>query len=265
MERPYVYPAPEFYARSNAYRAKYGLGDALTPNWDTEAAELKEVIGEARGRKVLDCSCGWGAQTIALAKMGWQVTAADISESNMALARRDAQQEGVTVDFQVCDMRRLGERFHQEFDWVVSCNALYEIISDVEIHQALRGIFEALKPGGKAYFRLKDMDFLADEERPRHWVRREWQIPNGRVFEMNDWEYISQDEVITYDVFLREDENFGLSEFGRWTSETIGSVHKILRKTQFEGFLREAGFEPVDFLLPPHPWMNYRVVATRPG
>jgi SAM-dependent methyltransferase len=183
----------------------------------------------------------------------------------MALARRDAQEEGLNINFQVCDMRDLGEFFQNEFDWAVSFNALYELVDDIDIHAALRGIYAALKPGGCVAFRLRDMDFLVDDEQPRHWIRREWKIPDGRIFTMNDWEFISDDEVIAYDVFLREDETVAPGVFGRWVSETIGVVRKILRKTQFETFLQEAGFTSIEFLLPPHPWEEYKVVAGKPA
>ena len=81
----------------------------VNPGWDEEQwrAQLivdREMLGrvlvEANGHSVLDCSCGSGGQAIPLAKLGWQVTATDVTEASLNLAKRRAQQEKVSVDFE---------------------------------------------------------------------------------------------------------------------------------------------------------------------
>jgi 2-polyprenyl-3-methyl-5-hydroxy-6-metoxy-1,4-benzoquinol methylase len=76
-------------------------------------------MGQAMGQLVLDCSRGWGRQTIALTELGWQVSACNVSETSLAFARKFASQEGLLVDFQVGDMRDLAHAFNQRFDWLV--------------------------------------------------------------------------------------------------------------------------------------------------
>lgn len=85
------------------------------------------MLGQAEGRSVLDCSCGWGRQTIALAKLGWQVTATDVSPTSLDCARQCVKEENLSIDFRISDMRDLAENFHEQFDWVITCYALYEL------------------------------------------------------------------------------------------------------------------------------------------
>ncbi len=265
MERPWVRPVAEFYARVNEYIFQYGLPDMASglKNWNEEGAQLHRALGDADGRQVLDCSCGWGRQTIALAKLGWQVTATDVSETSLEFAKNCAREEGLSIDFEVCDMRGLGQRFDRQFDWVISCYGLYEIADCAGIQQAAAGMFAALKPGGKCYMRFRDMDELI-AEKPRHVFGGERRVPGGRIICIEDWDFISDDEVVAINAFLREDEGRDIDDHFRWVTETIGVRKLVLRKEQLSGFLQATGFDPIVFLPKPFPWMDVEVVATRP-
>jgi SAM-dependent methyltransferase len=264
MDHRWILPVPEYYARLNAYDNIFcPTRQEILQDRDEWTSLLRQVLGEGEGRSVLDCSCGWGTQAVPLAKLGWHVTACDVSESNMDDARKYAGEEGVSLDFRICDMRDLAQLFNQQFDWVVSCYALYEIPTDEDLLQAVRGIHTALKPGGKCYLRFRDMDDLVDEL-PRHVFREERRVPNGRIIWIQDWEYESESTVIAMDAFLREDERRDPSDHLRWTTETIGVRKKVLRKTELERVLVSEGFDPVTFLPQPEPWMNVQIVATRP-
>jgi glycine/sarcosine N-methyltransferase len=264
LDLRWILPVSEYYARLNAHILEFGLPDTLDNfrHWDEEVAQLGPVLGEARGRAVLDCSCGWGRQTIALAKLGWQVTACDVSETSMAIARRFAGEEGVSIDFRACDMRELTQEFTAQFDWVVSCFALYEIASEAEICQALGEMAGVLKAGGACYLRLRDMDFLL-EEQPRHIYHGETRVPNGRMICIQDWDFISADEVVALEAFLREDERLDPSDHFRWVTETIGCRKRVTRKVELERWLYEAGFAQVTFMPQPQPWMEVQVVARK--
>ncbi len=264
MDHRWILSPPEYYSRLNYYLKIF------TRNRQEEIQDLKfwsalldEVLGEPSGNSVLDCSCGWGRQAIPLAKLGWQVTACDISESSIEVARKCADKEGVLVDFQICNMCDLARVFSQRFDWVVSCYALYEIPTDDGLRQAVKGIFSSLKPGGKCYLRFRDMDFLM-EEQPRHVFCREKRISNGRIIWIEDWEYESEATVIALDAFLRENESIAPTDHFRWVTETIGVRKKVLRKADLQDILIDEGFFPVTFLPQAEPWMEVQIVASRP-
>ena len=261
----WILPVQEFYARLNQYVLDVGLPYEVEDlkGWDTEAQTLQTVMGAAQGQSVLDCSCGWGRQAIALAKTGWQVTATDVSGTSLDFARNFASQEGAQIAFGECDMRELAGRFHSAFDWVVSCFALYELVTDSDIQLAVDGMFHALKPGGKCYLRQRDMDFLM-EEQPRYIFSGEKRVPAGRILCIEDWEFESEKSVISLYAFLREDERKDRSDHFRWVTDTLGYRKRALRAAELQGFLQRAGFQPVQVLPKAAPWMELEVVAVKP-
>lgn len=144
----------------------YVLGDAdffwckiavtpkvLIPRPETE--ELCEMISNEVNLdscRMLDLCTGSGCIAIGLAKNkpGWQVVGADISADSIALARQNALQNGVNVDFVESDM---WQNVEGEFDVIVS-NPPYiptgELLSlpvsvrDYEPHLALDGGVDGL-------------------------------------------------------------------------------------------------------------------------
>ena len=254
----------ECYAKLTDYMINVGLpwDERDEEVWQSQMAEEKklfrEIMGEGKGHSVLDCSCGWGRQAIPLAKLGWQVTATDITEANLKVAKERARKEGVGINFLTRDMRNLG--FRSSFDWVVSCFALYDILSDADIQKATNGMFDALKPGGKCYLRLRDHDNLMNEK-PRHDFHGEQRTAHGRVICVEDWDYESETHVIHIYAFLKEDDRF--QDYRRWQTDTVGCRIRVLRKADLQEFLRMAGFSEIEFLPQPNPWHPYGVVASK--
>ena len=114
MDQRWILPVPEYYARLNSYLEIFSRERQKEIQDRNEwTALLREVLGEGGGRSVLDCSVGWGTQAIPLAKLDWQVTACDVSESSQEDARKYASEVGVALDFRVCDMRDLAQFFNQ--------------------------------------------------------------------------------------------------------------------------------------------------------
>jgi 2-polyprenyl-3-methyl-5-hydroxy-6-metoxy-1,4-benzoquinol methylase len=77
------------------------------------------------GASVIDAGCGEGILSVMLAKQGCKVLGVDLSEPNIAAARRYAEEQGVSdrVSFQTGDAERLpaGDR---EFQFAVSSHVL---------------------------------------------------------------------------------------------------------------------------------------------
>lgn len=257
---------PEFYTRLMHYVYHVGVPwdgrdrEAEEATTEEECGILAAAMGEAEGRAVLDCTCGWGVQAVALARLGWKVTGTDVTQANLDRAKERAEQVGVTGDFRLCDMRHLDRHFPGAFDWVISCMALYDLGSAEGIQEALHGMFAALRPGGKCYLRLRDMDWIM-EDRPRHQFYGEKRTPHGRVICVEDWDYESETHLVHLYAFLREDERY--QDFRRWATETLGYRKYAVRKAELERFLQAAGFRGIEFLPQPGPWSPYQVVAEK--
>ena len=114
-----------------------------------EALELLELKGFER---VLDVGCGDGKITAEIAARvpNGEVVGVDPSVKMIRYAQSKwASNDVPNLRFEVADARRLP--FHEEFDQVVSFNALHWVMAQEE---ALRSIRAALKPGGRAQLRL---------------------------------------------------------------------------------------------------------------
>ena len=69
--------------------------DRLFQDWQASVREQAQILdrlfvqaGFDRGAHILDCACGIGTQAIGLAALGYRVTASDISDRELAEARR---------------------------------------------------------------------------------------------------------------------------------------------------------------------------------
>ncbi|MEU8887667.1 class I SAM-dependent methyltransferase [Streptomyces sp. NPDC048442] len=106
---------------------------------------VREVTDLAPGR-ALDLGCGEGADTVWLARQGWQVTATDISRVALGRAAEHAAEAGVAerTDFQ---WHRLGDSFPAGTFDLVSAQFLHSE-ADLPRREILRTAAAAVAPGG---------------------------------------------------------------------------------------------------------------------
>ncbi len=124
----------------------YFYEEMLTP--ERTAAEV-EQIAELLGPRehVLDCPCGHGRISNALAGRGYGVTGIDQSELFLERARADAQARGVDVEYVHGDMRELPWR--ERFDGLVNWFTSFGYFDDETNRGVLRQFHDALRPGGR--------------------------------------------------------------------------------------------------------------------
>lgn len=86
------------------FRMKGGTANDLV-----EIPAMKKLIGNVSGKKVIDCGCGFGTYSIYCAKLGALVTALDISDTMIQIAKQKAAEAAVQIDFRVQDVTNKGE------------------------------------------------------------------------------------------------------------------------------------------------------------
>jgi len=79
------------------------------------ATVLRSLPPRAR---ILDCACGIGIHSLALARHGYDVRGTDASAGMIAEARRRAALEGLEVEFAKCSWADLPKKFTERFDLV---------------------------------------------------------------------------------------------------------------------------------------------------
>lgn len=129
---------PEVYARWRASE----IG-ATTERLERRA--MLELIGEVRGKTVLEIGCGDGALAVLLAEHGAKVSAIDMSETMIQAARRRAKERNVDVDFQVAAAERIPFEAEQ-FDIVIAMTILCFVKNASPVFQEIARV---LRPGGR--------------------------------------------------------------------------------------------------------------------
>jgi ubiquinone/menaquinone biosynthesis C-methylase UbiE len=111
--------------------------------------ELFDSLAGSHG-KLLEVGCGIGVDSIQLAKCGFDVTAVDLTENALTVAREFAAHRGVSIDFRLGNAETLD--FPDEtFDAVYSFGVLHHT---PDIDAAVAEVHRVLKPGGTAYVML---------------------------------------------------------------------------------------------------------------
>ncbi|MFN8034772.1 MAG: class I SAM-dependent methyltransferase [Acidimicrobiia bacterium] len=100
------------------------------------------LLGDLRGKRVLELGCGSTPSAIAFSRQGATAIAIDASEAQLANARRLAESEEVKVEFHCCDVADLAFLRADSIDLVFSAYALDEV-EDVnrvfrQVHRVLR-------------------------------------------------------------------------------------------------------------------------------
>lgn len=113
-----------------------------------------------RPETVLDLACGTGSMSVLLAKRGYQVLGADLSEDMLAMAWEKASELEENLPFFICQpMEEL--RLPYQMDWVVCClDSLNYVTEPEKVQQAFRRIYDALTPGGVLIFDINSPEKL---------------------------------------------------------------------------------------------------------
>ena len=113
---------------------------------DLALANLHDFLPQAaQSLHVLDLGCGTGAIAVRLARLGFNVTLLDASESMLDFAKRAAQEAGVTgkIALKHGDAGQFADLFDAESFDVILCHNILEYIDDPRA--ALRGAARILR------------------------------------------------------------------------------------------------------------------------
>jgi ubiquinone/menaquinone biosynthesis C-methylase UbiE len=195
---------------------------------------LDEVLEPVGVHSVLDCTCGTGLQSIALAKRGYKVTGFDISQAMLNKARRNARQAGVTVRWVSTDIRLLPKRLDGCFDAVITCgNSLLHLTGENDLHQALVNMYKVTRQGGYCLIEIADHEGSPGEKEPFPYY--ETRQPDGRRIIFFAIKH-KAGKTTNLDAYrLKETQN-------GWEVTSRSMVLKLPRKKELLLLLTEAGF-----------------------
>jgi len=149
--------------------------DSGTYNELVEIPAMLDLIGDIKGKRVLDAGCGYGYYSLLLSKKGAIVTGIDISEKNIDLAKKNASKNSVKCKFFVCDMQDLSIFSSETFDLVTS-SIVVGYLDDLK--KAFLEVFRVLKPQGIFSFSENHPILKGEWEKDREGGRLHWNLDN---------------------------------------------------------------------------------------
>jgi SAM-dependent methyltransferase len=168
---------------SDWYRFAYPPEMAKLPWAQKTAAEVDRALMMLQpngDERVLDLGCGTGRHALELRRRGFDVVGVELLEANVAVARADAEQQSLDVEFVEADLRELD--FDGEFDIVLSLNdgAIGYFETEADNVRAFEVIANALRSGGRHLLQIANV--LHAE---RHMPSTGW-IEGGEAIELFD-------------------------------------------------------------------------------
>lgn len=147
---------------SNIDHAEIAKFEALAHRWWDRESEFKplheinplrvnwidEHVGLA-GKKVLDVGCGGGILSESMARRGAQVTAIDMGEAPLSVAKLHQLESGLTIEYRQITAEALAFEQFQQFD-VVTCMEMLEHVPNPS--SVIAACAQLVKPGGQVFF-----------------------------------------------------------------------------------------------------------------
>ena len=211
---------------------------------DREGMTLRRLFKDRDVARVLDASCGTGTQAIALAKLGFEVTAADPSQNMLLKAMEHAHDYGVANKMVItrASFLELPQVVTGPFDAVITKgNALSHLLTDVEILQALSNFYALLRPGGTVLIGIRNFELLV-EDRPR-FVPRHVHVDENEneniLFDVWDWDD-GPPVTVTFNTFIVS----GKGNSYKTTKHAV--TYRALLPNELEAMMIRTGFTNIE-------------------
>jgi len=196
------------------------------------AGQVDAIVARLRlrpGSRVLDLCCGIGRHTLELARRGFVVTGVDRTVSYLQQARRQAQQEGLKVEFVRQDMRRFVRP--RTFDAAISMFTSFGYFAKpADDARVAAHVCRSLVRGGGFLIDTQGKESLARRFEPTGWYELGGHILLEDRKILPDWSGLENHWIIFKDG-RRRDFRFKL---------------RLYSATELKRLLHDAGFRSVD-------------------
>ena len=178
--------------------------DKLFLDWQATTKEQATILhklfkqnGFDNTANILDCACGIGTQALGLAKLGYNITASDIIDGEIAEAKIRAKNAKVNISFQNADFCELSKVFAQKFDIIIAMdNALPHMLSHNDLERAIKSIANQIAKSGIFVGSIRDYDSILNEKPPYSppYIHK---TDNGKRVSFQTWDWNEENYKLT--------------------------------------------------------------------
>lgn len=215
---------------------------------------LYRLIREKTGLdavRLLDCTCGVGAQT--LAPHGHALTAAVSSPA--AVEQVPQPTAGAAVGCGTAGWRSFAVNAPGCFDVVLTCgNRFSHLLTDTELWLTAKSMWEKLAPRGMLLISFRDYERLS-VVRGRTTEARVLDGGKRIIFQLR--ERLESENICTVDRFVVRETD------GRWKTSHTAALFRTLSREEMTAVLTGAGFTAVEWHAPEGSGDNQPVVTAR--
>jgi glycine/sarcosine N-methyltransferase len=197
---------------------------------------FRKVFADNHVRSVLDCACGTGRDLILFHSLGLEVFGSDISESMLAVARKNLAEHDADIPVEEVDYRDLPRHYDRQFDAVMClASSILEMADSTHVLRAFRSMRDVLTDHGILVLTQGTADKMW-AEKPR-FIPAVTRPDFSRIFVIDYTEKGARFNVL--DIFHTEDR----SELKVWTKD----YNRILLRDDHKNLLSAAGFTNIVF------------------
>ncbi|HLC78094.1 MAG TPA: class I SAM-dependent methyltransferase [Candidatus Nanoarchaeia archaeon] len=104
-----------------------------------------KLLGNLKGKKILEIGCGGAQCGVAMAKQGAKVIGIDISEEQLKFAKELSKKNKVNIQFYQGDIKKLSQIKSNSQDIVFTAFALHYV---ADLHSCFKEVYRVLKKNG---------------------------------------------------------------------------------------------------------------------
>ena len=198
------------------------------------AAYINGFLQPRGGGRILEYACGTGSITLELLKLGYELTAVDISDSMLSEAAAKIGASPYSAEFVLADAAEL--RLSKPFDAIVcACDGLNYITGEDKLNRLFASAFHNLRPGGVFAFDI------SSEYKLSHVLGNDFfydDADDGTLFWQNSYDEAARLATMDITLFKREGE-----VYQRFDEQHI---QKGWRRQEIERIAGKNGFSSID-------------------
>ena len=198
-----------------------------------EAADAfcERFVDLTHSETILDAGCGSGLYAMTFARMGLDVIGEDISESLLAMAKRQAMDEQLDVRWISCAFDEINSHVTRSVDAVVCMgNSLVHVLSDNDLARVMMNFSKVLNPAGLLAIQVLNYDRLIKQQERIVGVSR-----SGEKEFIRFYDYL--DRLVRFNILTID------SCGGELSTHLSSTLHRPYRVDELSEACKLAGFE----------------------